>query len=114
MGSGAANRYAATPLCKMHLLTVMIDPPDSISVAEFMSTEKYGRFPIAKSRNPYTCGLSGKSRNAADVILREDYLARGIGKALQFHPQQTSEWDQVVAVFSLNSVCRLYRQKLTK
>ncbi|KAL6416246.1 hypothetical protein AUP68_00461 [Ilyonectria robusta] len=81
-----------------------IDPPDSISVAEFMSTETYGRFPIAKSRNPYTCGLTGKSRNAADVILREDYLARGIGKALQFHPQQTSEWDQVVAVFSLNSI----------
>ncbi|KAH7161166.1 hypothetical protein EDB81DRAFT_783977 [Dactylonectria macrodidyma] len=81
-----------------------IDPPDSISAAEFMSTEKYGRFPIAKSRNPYTCGLTGKSRNAADVISREDYLARGIGKTLQFRPQQTSEWDQVVAVFSFNTI----------
>ncbi|KAH7126393.1 hypothetical protein B0J13DRAFT_148194 [Dactylonectria estremocensis] len=79
-------------------------PPDSISAAEFMSTEEYGRFPISKSRNPYTCGLTGKSRNAADVISREDYLARGIGKALQFHPQQTSEWDQVVAVFSFNTI----------
>ncbi|KAF7556194.1 hypothetical protein G7Z17_g1649 [Cylindrodendrum hubeiense] len=81
-----------------------IDPPDSISAAEFMSTEKYGRYPFAKSRNPYTCGLTGKTRTVADVISREGYLARGIGQALNFQPQQVSEWDQVVAVFSFNTI----------
>ncbi|KAM5366199.1 hypothetical protein ACJZ2D_010627 [Fusarium nematophilum] len=81
-----------------------IDPPDSISVAEFMSKGKYGRYPVATSRTPYTCGLTGKTRTAAEVISREDYLARGIGRALEFHPQHGSEWDKVVAVFSFNTI----------
>ncbi|KAF4461272.1 phenylacetyl- ligase [Fusarium albosuccineum] len=81
-----------------------IDPPDSISVAEFMSTEKYGHYPFSQSRNPYTCGLTGQTRSTADVILREDLLARGIGKALRFHPQQGSEWDKVVVIFSFNTI----------
>ncbi|EEU38709.1 uncharacterized protein NECHADRAFT_45761 [Fusarium vanettenii 77-13-4] len=81
-----------------------IQPPDSISVAEFMSTEEYGRSAIAKSRNPYTCGLTGKTRDAAEVIAREDYLARGIGQALKFDPQRGSEWDKVVGVYSFNTI----------
>ncbi|KAF4965387.1 hypothetical protein FSARC_6801 [Fusarium sarcochroum] len=81
-----------------------IDPPDSITAAEFMSSEEYGRYPIAKARHPYTCGLTGKTRTADEVILREDYLARGIGQALQFDPHVGSEWDRVVAVFSVNTI----------
>ncbi|KAF4446590.1 putative phenylacetyl-CoA ligase [Fusarium austroafricanum] len=81
-----------------------IDPPDSISVAEFMSSEEYGRVSIAKARHPYTCGLTGKTRTAAEVIEREDYLARGIGHALQLGSQSGSEWDRVFVIFSYNTV----------
>ncbi|KAH7154493.1 hypothetical protein DER46DRAFT_613200 [Fusarium sp. MPI-SDFR-AT-0072] len=81
-----------------------IDPPDSISVAELMSSEEYGRYPIAKARHPYTCGLTGKTRTAEEVIRREDLLARGIGKALQLDSQSGSEWDRVFVVFSLNTI----------
>ncbi|EXL92183.1 hypothetical protein FOIG_14842 [Fusarium odoratissimum NRRL 54006] len=81
-----------------------IDPPDSISVAEFMSPEEYGRYPIAKARHPYTCGLTGKTRTAEEVIRREDLLARGIGKALQLDSQSGSEWDRVCVIFSLNTI----------
>lgn len=70
-----------------------------------MSTEEYGRSAIAESRNPYTCGLTGKTRDASEVIAREDYLARGIGQALKFDPQHGSEWDKVVGVYSFNTVC---------
>jgi acyl-CoA synthetase (AMP-forming)/AMP-acid ligase II len=69
-----------------------------------MSTEEYGRCAITKSRNPYTCGLTGKTRDAFEVIAREDYLARGIGQALKFDPQRGSEWDKVVGVYSFNTV----------
>lgn len=81
-----------------------IDPPDSISVAEFMSSEEYGRYPIAKARRPYTCGLTGKTCTVEEVIRREDLLARGIGKALQFDTQSGSEWDRVCVIFSLNTI----------
>ncbi|KAF4988762.1 hypothetical protein FGRMN_9556 [Fusarium graminum] len=81
-----------------------IEPPDSISVAEFMSSEQYGRYPIGKSRHPYTCGLTGKTRTAEDVILREDHLARGIAQALQFDKRPGSEWDRTVVIFSHNTI----------
>ncbi|KAF4980212.1 hypothetical protein FZEAL_3723 [Fusarium zealandicum] len=81
-----------------------LDPPDSISVAEFMSSESYGRYALNKSRNPYTCGLTGQTRTAADVISRENYLARSLAIELGFHPQHSSEWDQVVTIFSFNTI----------
>ncbi|CZR44113.1 putative phenylacetyl-CoA ligase [Fusarium proliferatum ET1] len=81
-----------------------IDPPDSVSVAEFMSSEEYGRYPIVKARHPYTCGLTGRTRTAKEVIRREDLLARGIGKALQLDSQCGSEWDRVCVIFSLNTI----------
>ncbi|KAK7429475.1 hypothetical protein QQZ08_004067 [Neonectria magnoliae] len=84
-----------------------MDPPDSISVAEFMSSEQYGRLLFSRSRNPYTCGLTGQTRSAEEIISREDYLARGIGQTLKFHPQRGLEWDKVVAVFSFNTVRNL-------
>lgn len=86
------------------------DPPDSVSVAEFMSSEEYGRYPIAKARHPYTCGLTGRTRTAKEVIRREDLLARGIGKALQLDSQCGSEWDRVCVIFSLNTVSRVFHK----
>ncbi|KAK2689390.1 hypothetical protein QWA68_011880 [Fusarium oxysporum] len=81
-----------------------IDPPDSISVAEFMSSEEYGQYPITKARHPYTCGLTGKTRTAEEVIRREDLLARGIDKALQLDSQSESDWERVCVIFSLNTI----------
>ncbi|KAK2032948.1 AMP-binding enzyme [Colletotrichum zoysiae] len=81
-----------------------IDPPDSITIAEFMSNEKYGRYPIAEARNPYTCGLSGKSYTASEVTQRTESLARAISKKLDFAPNEGTEWDKVVALFSLNTI----------
>lgn len=69
-----------------------------------MSNEEYGRFPIAQSRNPYTCGLTGKTYTTAEVIQREDYLARAIGHELRLDPVEGTEWDKVIGLFSLNTV----------
>ncbi|KAK2018282.1 AMP-binding enzyme [Colletotrichum eremochloae] len=81
-----------------------IDPPDSITIAEFMSNEKYGRYPVAEARDPYTCGLSGKSYTASEVKQRIDFLARALSKKLDFAPNEGTEWDKVVALFSFNTV----------
>ncbi|KAH8688456.1 hypothetical protein BGZ61DRAFT_533234 [Ilyonectria robusta] len=80
--------------------------PDSITIAEFMRNEQYGRYPVAESRNPYTCGLTGKTYSAAEVVKREDWMARAIAKRLGFDTfdRDSTEWDKVVGLFSFNTI----------
>ncbi|RDA94327.1 hypothetical protein CP533_3778 [Ophiocordyceps camponoti-saundersi (nom. inval.)] len=78
--------------------------PDSITIEEFVNNEEYGRCPFASARNPFTCGITGFSRSAAEVAQRTDLLARAISKRLGFSPNQDTAWDRVVAVFSLNTI----------
>jgi hypothetical protein len=80
------------------------DPPDSIPICDFMLDERYGRHPLGYSKNPFTCGLTGKTYSSLDVKERVDWLARGLAKELNFQPNQGSEWDKVIAVFSMNTV----------
>ncbi|KAF5611183.1 phenylacetyl ligase [Fusarium subglutinans] len=42
--------------------------PDSITVEEFMYSEKQGRKSLKLSRNPYTCGLTGQTYTVAEVL----------------------------------------------
>ncbi|KAL2757754.1 hypothetical protein ACRALDRAFT_2097219 [Sodiomyces alcalophilus JCM 7366] len=81
-----------------------IDPPDTVSLDEFMTTEKYGRHPLAKSRNPFTCGLTGKTYTTSEVKQRVEFLARALAKRLDFAPNEGTEWDKVVALYSLNTI----------
>jgi len=80
------------------------DPPDSIPICDFMLDERFGRHPLGYSHNPFTCGLTGKTYSSLDVKERVDYLARGLAKELGFHPNKGSEWDKVIAVFSVNTL----------
>lgn len=80
------------------------DPPDSIPIGEFMTTDKYARYPLAKSRNPFTCGLTGKTFGWNSVIERQDLLARAIGKRLGWLANEETEWDKVACIFSVNTV----------
>jgi hypothetical protein len=81
------------------------DLPDSITLEEFIQDERYGRRAIAASRSPYTCGLTGRTYSADEVRRRTSYLARAIGKRLGFNPHEGTEWDRVVALYSVNTVC---------
>jgi acyl-CoA synthetase (AMP-forming)/AMP-acid ligase II len=78
--------------------------PDSISLEEFLSNDQYGRHPLAQSRNPYTCGITGKTYTPAEVIRRTGLMARAIGKRLRFTPNEDTEWDRVVTLFSVNTI----------
>jgi hypothetical protein len=83
------------------------DPPDSITIWEFMNDEKYGRYRFDDSRNPYTCGLTGKTFTAKEVRRRTDHLARAIAKRLGFSPNEGTPWDKVVAVYAFNTVSQV-------
>lgn len=80
------------------------DPPDSIRISEFVNSPNYGRHPLDKSRNPFTCGLTGKTYTYSQAIQRQDALARAISKRLGWLPNEETEWDKVACIFSLNSV----------
>lgn len=82
------------------------DPPDSITIGDFMLDEAYGRHPLGYSYPPFTCGLSGKEYSALEAKDRVEFLARGLAKELGWEPNQGNEWDKVVALFSVNTVCR--------
>ncbi|RMY66037.1 hypothetical protein D0862_15227 [Hortaea werneckii] len=78
--------------------------PDSISIETFMFDENYGRYPLGYSKPPFSDALTGKSYNALEIKERIDHLARALSKELGFKPNEGSEWDKVVACFSLNTV----------
>ena len=83
---------------------VSMEPPDSIPISDFMLDEKWGRQPIQRSRPPFTCGLSGAEYSMSETKDRVYSLARGISKELGWKPNQGTEWDKVICVFSANAV----------
>lgn len=87
------------------VLPLPFDPPDSISISEFMLNEKYGRRPFSNARAPFICGLTGTEYSALEVRDRVDRLARALSKELGWYPNRGTEWDKIVGVFSVNTVC---------
>jgi len=69
-----------------------------------MLEDKYRKHPIKSSRNPFTCGLSGKTYTTQQVVERVEHLAQGISKELGWQPNQGTEWDKVIGIFALNTV----------
>lgn len=80
------------------------EPPNNITIEEFIWSGKYGRRPAATSRSPFTCGLTGKSFTAIQVPQRINFLARGLAQALKVEPNTGLSLDKVIAVFSPNTV----------
>lgn len=80
--------------------------PGDLSIEQIMLDDKYGRQRLDKSLNPYTCGLTGKTYTIHEVKDRVDALARGLSKELAFEVNEGTEFDKVIAAFSVNTVSR--------
>jgi hypothetical protein len=93
------------------VLELPFDPPDSIPISDFMLDEKHGRYPLAQSKPPFTCGISGAEYTALQVRDRVDFLARALAKQFGWHPNQGTEWDKVIGVFSVNTVSPMDRSR---
>jgi hypothetical protein len=78
--------------------------PDNIPISEFMLNDRYGRNPLRESRDPFTCGITGKSYSGPQVAERVDHLARALAKEFNWAPNKGTEWDKTLAVFSVNTV----------
>lgn len=85
---------------------IPFNPPDDIPVHEFIFGEQLGegRRPIAESKDPFTCGLTGKTYPPSEVAKRIQCLARALGEELECKVDEGSEFDKVIAIFSVNTV----------
>lgn len=83
------------------------DPPDSVPIHEFLFSDEdeYGRYPIADSLPPFTCGITGNSHSAANVKDRIGWLSAALASELGFDVNNGSEFDKVIGLFSFNTVC---------
>ena len=70
-----------------------------------MLEETYGRHPLGYSQDPFTCGLSGKSYSALEVKDRVSLLRRSLAQEFAWKPNEGSEFDRVIGIYCLNSVC---------
>ncbi|KAL4800312.1 hypothetical protein BDV19DRAFT_174054 [Aspergillus venezuelensis] len=78
--------------------------PDNIPISQFMLSEGNGRHPLSNSRDPFTCGLTGKTYSTLEVKDRVEYLSRAVAKILGWEPNRGSEWDKTLVIFSLNTI----------
>jgi hypothetical protein len=102
--------YSRKFLLKMVFLPSMSAPilpeiPDDIPICDFMLDERYGRYSLVNSLDPFTCGVSGKSYSALEVVDRVQFLTRSLAKEFDWQPNIGAEWDKVVCIFSFNVVC---------
>lgn len=81
--------------------------PDTVSIPDFLFDEQHGRKPLDKSLDPFTCGLSGKTRSAQEQKKEVDHLARALNKEFGWKVNEGSEYDKVINVFALNTVINL-------
>jgi ribosome assembly protein SQT1 len=69
-----------------------------------MQDESYGRAPYSDSKNPFTCGLSGRTFTGLEMKERVEALAKALAHELGWKPNVGTEWDKVIGIFSLNTV----------
>jgi hypothetical protein len=69
-----------------------------------MQSDCFRHVPLSKSRNPFKCGLTGKTYTHDELFARSEGLARALAEIHQWSSNQDTPWDKVVCIYSLNSV----------
>ena len=93
-----------------YISELITEPPSNVPILDFLFPAKggdaRGRYPVEKSRNPFTCGITGKTYSITDVRERVEHLARSLAKVMDAKVDEGSEMDKVVGVFTVNAVSR--------
>ena len=79
--------------------------PDTVPLCDFVLDEKHGRHPIAKSKDPYTCALSGQSCSTQKLKEKVDHLSRTLSHEFGWKVNEGTEYDKVAGIFAFNTVC---------
>lgn len=60
--------------------------------------------PLERAKNPFTCGISGRTFTALEQKERVDILKRQLKKEMGWEVNQGSEWNKVVGIYAFNTV----------
>ncbi|KAL5349668.1 hypothetical protein ACLOAV_004698 [Pseudogymnoascus australis] len=82
----------------------MTDIPDTVSLPDFLLDNKYRSVPHEQAKNPFTCGLSGKTYTSLEWKDRTGWLARALHQELGFQVNQGTEWEKVIGIYTLNTI----------
>ncbi|KFY04305.1 hypothetical protein O988_00880 [Pseudogymnoascus sp. VKM F-3808] len=82
----------------------MLDIPDTVSLPDFILDNKYRSVSHEQAKNPFTCGLSGKTYTSLEWKDRIGSLARAVQQELGFQVNKGTEWEKVVGVYTLNTI----------
>lgn len=82
----------------------MADIPDTVSLPDFILDNKYRSVSHEQAKNPFTCGLSGKTYTSLEWKDRIGSLAKAVQQELGFQVNNGTEWEKVVGVYTLNTV----------
>ena len=82
----------------------MTDIPDTVPLPDFLLDNKYRSVPHEQAKNPFTCGLSGKTYTSLEWKDRVGWLARALHQELGFQVNQGTEWEKVIGIYTLNTV----------
>lgn len=69
-----------------------------------MQREDLRPVPAQQRRDPFTCGLTGKSYSQAEQHARSEHLATSLAQRHGWDAATGDPWNKVVCIFSLNSV----------
>lgn len=81
-------------------------PPDTVPIHQFVFDEACGRTPYEDSKDPYTSAITGATTPASELKQRVENIAQGLAKDLRWTPNDGSQWDKVVCIFSVNHVSK--------
>ena len=79
------------------------EPPDSITIEQFVMDDQWRTIPLRTSRPPFSHSTGKNGRSGIEVIRRVDHLSRALSRMLDWHPKG-AERDKVMAIFSINTV----------
>lgn len=101
---GMASLATSSPTCASLQLTSVLDPPDNISLPDFLYDPKY-RVQKSDKSHTFVCGLSGKSIKVSDAKDRMEFIARALSKRTGWVPvQEETEWEKIACIYSINTV----------
>lgn len=89
--------------------TLPIEPLDSIPITDYIFNDEYRDRSLGTSKPPFTCGLSGKTYSNKEVTERIELIATSLSKELGWKPNEGTEWDKVVGIFSVNTVGDMFK-----
>ena len=85
-------------------LRLPYEPPDNLTLEQFITSDEHRPIPFRLARPPFSDGCGEAGTQPAECLRRIDLLSRSLNHILDWRLDHGSEWNKVMAIFTLNTV----------